>query len=212
MGSSYFGLGDFENAIPLFKEAAEDAGARKLYDLQAHWLTDLAECYYAEHDYARSSEQILLEELKVARQLDEKTALTECLNDLAEVALETGRVDAAEEYSREELEVEKAGLDRSAVMDSRLVRGRIAAGKKQYGEAELLLTGIIAAPEATDALKWEAQARLAKLSTMKETPLPPKNSTVRRYGRSDSAEESGAVAKNYNSAFSQAIWNSIKIT
>ena len=162
MGSSYFGLGDFENAIPLFKEAADDAGARKLNDLQAHWLADLAECYYAEHDYARARE-ILTEELKVARQLDEKTALTECLNDLAEVALETGRVDAAEEYSREELEVERAGLDRSAVMDSRLVRGRIAAGKKQYGEAKLLLTGIIAAPEATDALKWEAQARLAKL-------------------------------------------------
>ncbi len=161
MGSSYFGLGDFENAIPLFKVAAEDAGARKLYDLEVHWLTDLAECYYAEHEYAKS-EQILLEELNVARQLDEKTALTECLNDLAAVALETGRVEAAEEYSLEEVDVEKAGLDRSAVMDSRLIRGRIAAGKKQYGEAELLLAGIIAAPAATDALKWEAQARLAK--------------------------------------------------
>lgn len=161
MGSSYFQLGDFENAIPLFKEAAEDSGGRKLYDLQAHWLTDLAECYYAEHEYAQA-EQILLQVLKISRQLDEKTALTECLNDLAEVALETGRAEVAERYNEEELEVEKAGLDRSAVMDSQLIRGRIAAHKRQFAEAEQLLGEIISSPTAAMPLKWEANARLAK--------------------------------------------------
>ncbi|HEY2121152.1 MAG TPA: tetratricopeptide repeat protein, partial [Candidatus Acidoferrum sp.] len=161
MGSSYFQLGDFENAIPLFKEAAEDSGGRKLYDLQAHWLTNLAECYYAEHEYGQA-EQILLQVLRISRQLDEKTALTECLNDLAEVALETGRAEVAERYNQEELEVEKAGLDRSAVMDSQLIRGRIAAHKRQFAEAEHLLGEIIASPTAAMPLKWEAHARLAK--------------------------------------------------
>jgi CHAT domain-containing protein len=161
MGSSYFGLGDFENAIPLFKEAAEDASGRRLYDMQAHWLTNLAECYYAEHEYSQA-EAILTQVLKISRQLDEKTVLTECLNDLAEVALETGQVDAAEKYNQEEVEVERAGLDRSAVLDSQLVRGRLASDKRQYGEAEQLFGGIISTPEAAIALQWEAHARLAK--------------------------------------------------
>jgi CHAT domain-containing protein len=161
MGSSYFELGDFENAMPLFTEAAENAGRRKLYDMQAHWLTDLAECYDEEHEYTRA-EEILLQVLNIARQLDEKAALTECLNDLAEVALETGRIGVAERYNQEELSVERSGLDRSAVLDSQLIRGRIASKQRRFAEAEQLLDGIISSPAATMPLKWAAQARLAK--------------------------------------------------
>jgi CHAT domain-containing protein len=161
MGSSYFELGDFENAIPLFTQAAQSAGDRKLYDSQAHWLMDVAECYYEEHEYEQA-EKILEQVLTVARQLDEKTALTECLNDLAEVALETGRLEAAEKYNKEEGEAERAGLDQSAKLESQLIRGRIAAGRRDYAGAEGMLQGIVISDEATAELKWEAQARLAK--------------------------------------------------
>ncbi len=161
-GASYFALGDFENAMPLFQEAAEAAGAKKLSDSQAHWLTNLAECYYAEHEYAKA-EEILTQVLKISRTLDSKTALTECLNDLAEVALETERIEGAEKYNAEELEIERAGLDRSATLDAQLIRGRIAAGKRQFAEAEELLSGIVKLDGAGAQLKWEAQARLAKI-------------------------------------------------
>ena len=161
MGSSYFSLGDFENAIPLFRQAADKAGEQKLYDYQAHWLMSLAECYYAEQEYAQA-EKILEEGLKIARPLETKSALTECLNDLAAVALERGNVAAAEKYNEEEMEIERTGLDRTAVMDSQLIRGRIAGGNKQYADAERLLGGIISSMTATKPLKWEAQARLAK--------------------------------------------------
>lgn len=160
-GASYFALGDFENAMPLFQEAADAAGTKKLSDSQAHWLTNLAECYYAEHEYTKA-EEILTQVLKLSRTLDSKTALTECLNDLAEVALETGRIDAAEKYNAEELEIERAGLDRTAMLDSQVIRGRIAAGKRQFAEAEKLLGGIVLLEEAPAQLRWEAQARLAK--------------------------------------------------
>ncbi len=161
MGSSYFALGDFENARPLFRQAADKAGEQKLYDYQAHWLMALAECYYAEQDYAQA-EKILGEGLKIARPLEEKSALTECLNDLAAVALEKGSVDAADKYNQEELEIERAGLDRSAVMDSQLIRGRIAASRHEYAAAEKLLGEIISSEAAAKPLQWEAQARLAK--------------------------------------------------
>jgi CHAT domain-containing protein len=162
MGSSYFALGDFENAIPLFTQAAQATGEQKLYDSQAHWLIDVAECYYEEHEYAQA-EEILAQALRIARQLDEKSALTECLNDLAAVALETGQLDAAEKHNKEEGEIEQAGLDRSAKLDAQLIRGRIVAGKGDYGRGEDLLKGIVSSDTAPTALKWEAQARLAKM-------------------------------------------------
>ena len=161
MGASYFALGDFKNAEPLFRQAADGAGKRKLYSYQAHWLMALAECLYADRDYAQAG-AILEEGLKIARPLEEKTALTECLNDLAAVGLETGNVETAEKYNKEEVEIERAGLDQSAVMDSQLIRGRIAAGKHDYSKAEKLLGEIIASPSASKPLQWEAQARLAR--------------------------------------------------
>jgi CHAT domain-containing protein len=161
MGSTYFSLGDFENAKPLFRQAADGFGKSKIYDYQARWLIYTAECYYEEGEYAQA-EEILLQALKISRQLDAKSALTECLNDLAAVALETGRVETAEQYNKEEVDIERAGLDRSAVLDSQLIRGRIAAGKREYAEAEILYLGILASEAATMPLKWEAQARLAK--------------------------------------------------
>ena len=183
MGSSYFALGDFENAIPLFTQAAQSAGDKKLYDSQAHWMMDVAECYYEQHEYEQA-ERILTQVLAVARQLDEKTALTECLNDLAEVALETGRLDAAEKYNNEERGIEQAGLDRSAKLESQLIRGRIAAGHRDYAGAKGMLQGIVTAEAAPSELKWEAQARLAKTLDEEERPPRRKNSIRRRYGRS----------------------------
>ena len=116
MGASYFALGDFENAEPLFRQAADADGKQRLYDSQAHWLMALAECYYAEQDYAKAQE-ILEEGLRIARPLEEKTALTECLNDLASTALETGNIEAADKYNKEEGDRD-AGLDRSAMVES----------------------------------------------------------------------------------------------
>jgi CHAT domain-containing protein len=136
-------------------------GKRKLYDYQAHWLMNLAECYYAEREYV-AAEEILKEALVISRPLDEKTALTECLNDLAAVSLETGRLQEAEKYNDEEMEVERAGLDRSAKLDSQLVRARIASGKKEYANAEQLFRGVMDAKAGPTPLKWEAHARLAK--------------------------------------------------
>lgn len=162
IGSNYLELGDFQNAMPLFATAAEDMGKKKLYNYQAHLLMDLAECYYADKEYGRAQE-ILEQVLKLARPLDEKAALAECLNDLAAVALETGQIEAAEKYSNEELEMEKAGQDRSAILESQLIRARIAAGKRESAEAEKLFNGIVALSGAPMALKWEAQARVAKV-------------------------------------------------
>ncbi len=162
LGWSYFALGDYENALPLFKLAAEEAKSKNLLDYEAHWLTSVATAYYAQHDY-ESARSTLLTALTIARGLDDKSALTDCLNNLSEVALETGRGDLAEEYNKEALAIERAGLDQSGVLDSQLITARIELAKRHYDKAAQLLASLIADPKAETALKWEAEARLAKV-------------------------------------------------
>jgi CHAT domain-containing protein len=162
MAWSYFELGDFENARVLYEQAAEDSGRSKLDSYQAFWLTGVANSYYAMREYD-SADVVLQRALKVAKGLDDKSVLTECLNDLAAVALEKGRDDLAKRYNNEALDIERSGLDQSGVRQSQLVAARIAYEEQRYDDASRLLQGLIADPKAETALKWEAEARLAKV-------------------------------------------------
>jgi CHAT domain-containing protein len=188
MGASYFLLGDFENAKPLFRQAADEYGKRKMYDYQARWLMSVAECYYAERDYG-SAEAILKEVLPIARSLEEKTALAECLDDLAAVALETGRLQDAENYHQEEVNLESAGLDQSFKPDSQLIRARIASGNKQYVEAERLFQSVIEEDESPLPLKWEAQARLAKTLDSEDRPAMAEKQYQQAIGKIEAARK-----------------------
>jgi CHAT domain-containing protein len=162
LGSSYFALGDFANALTLFSQAADEARNKKLSDYEAHWLTNEAQAYYAQHNYD-AARAVLVRALDISRDLDEKSALTETLNDLSAVALETGRVELAEKYNDEALGIERAGLDQSGVQESQLITARIESDKHHYAVASRLLEGLIADAKSETALKWEAEARLAKV-------------------------------------------------
>lgn len=162
MGWSYFQLGDSQNALTLYKQAADESESRKLLAYQAYWLTGVANSYYAQHNY-EAAEAILTQALRIARGLDEKTSLIECLNDLTAVALETGRIELAMQYNKEATDMERDGLDQSGVLDSQLVRARIQASERNFPEAETLYQGIISNKKAQTTLKWESQARLAKV-------------------------------------------------
>jgi CHAT domain-containing protein len=159
---SYSELGDFENALALYKQAAEESQKGKLDPNQAFWLSGVANSYYALHDYD-SANTVLQQALKLARRQDDNMVLAECLNDLSAVEVQTGRMDLAEAHNREALAMESAGLDQSGIQESQLVKARIEFGKQHYPEAARLLQGLIADPRPETALKWEAQARLAKV-------------------------------------------------
>jgi CHAT domain-containing protein len=189
LGWSYFSLGDFENALLLFKQAADEAKDKKLFDYEAHWLTSVATAYYAEHDY-ESAKAALITALGIAKGLDEKSALTECLNDLSEVALETGVGASAEQYNNEALEIERAGLDQSGIQESQLVAARIEFGKRHYGQAARLLEELIADPKAETALKWEAEARLAKVFDDQGNPAKAENEYQKSIGTIEGARAS----------------------
>lgn len=162
MAWSYSELGDFENALTLYKQAADDSEKARLYSYQASWLTGVANSDYALHDYA-SADAVLHQALTVARGLDDKSVLTECLNDLAAVALQTDHNDLAEQYNSEARDIERAGLDQTGIRESQLVTARIEYGNRSYSEAARLLKGLIADPAVETSLRWEAEARLAKV-------------------------------------------------
>jgi len=161
MAWDYRKLGDFENALALDKQAEGASMQTGLIGNQVYWLTGMSNVYYEQHQYELAG-GVLVQALDLARKQDDKRTLVEFLNDLAEIALETGEIDKAERYYSEASQIEQAGLDRSGVVASALVRGRIEQRKRGYGDAERAFKGVIADSRADAAQKWEAEARLAQ--------------------------------------------------
>ena len=160
MAWNYRKLGDYETALTLYREA-EDASKRngEIAD-QVYWLTGIENVYYEQHDYA-AAERILQQALDIARHQDDKGTLVEFLNDLSEIAVETGRADVAEKYQEEAASIEKTSPDPTEMRQSTLIRGRIRESKGDYRAAEDFFRRLVSDPQAGSSLKWQAQARLA---------------------------------------------------
>jgi CHAT domain-containing protein/Flp pilus assembly protein TadD len=162
LGWGYKQLGDFENALSYYRQAEDAATRSGLLGNRVYWLTGISNVYYLQHDYV-SAEAVLKQALDLARRQDEKSTLTEFLNDLSEIAIETGQVDVAEQYYGEASEIERSGLDQSGVLESTLVRGRIDESKRDYAHAEESFQRVIRDPKSGTPQRWEAEARLAKV-------------------------------------------------
>jgi CHAT domain-containing protein len=163
LGWSSKELGDFENALTYYKRA-EDASARSgLVGDRLYWLTGISNVYYLQHHY-HAAENVLTQALDLARKQDDKTIPIEYLNDLAEIALETGHGALAESrYEEASRIIEQIGRDRSSVLASLLIRGRIDESKHAYAEAARSFQRVIGDPKAESAQRWEAEARLARV-------------------------------------------------
>lgn len=162
MGWNYSVVGDFESAEASFKDAQTKAKQAGLIDNQIYWLTWLAAVYSHQLRY-QEAEPIAKEALRLARLHEDKYTLTTCLDTLSEISLATGRLNDAENFNRQAMDIENAGLDQLSVNYSRLIAGRIEARKQHYKPAQTLFQEVLADPKAETPLKWEAQARLAEV-------------------------------------------------
>ena len=162
LGWSYSVVGDFENAETFLTEAQMKSGQAGLRNDQVYWLTSLASTYSEQNRYSEA-DSTARGVLALAEKQDNKETLTHCYNTLSEIALATGRVDEAEKYNKEALGIEQAGLDQFGVTSSTIIAGRIAASKKQYGEAEKAFQKVIRGPGVETPMRWEAQASLAQV-------------------------------------------------
>jgi CHAT domain-containing protein len=162
LGWSHFEIGDYENALSLFQQAEEASEKSGLLVDQLYWQTNIGVAHYYLHDPAsakRESEKAL----DLARRRGEREGITQCLNNLSSIAMLRRDVDLAEKYNNEALQLSAASQNRSGVLTSTLIAGQIESARQHYQQAEKLFKTIINNLSAGAALKWEAEARLAKV-------------------------------------------------
>jgi CHAT domain-containing protein len=171
LGWAYFTLGDYQNSFLFYQQGAEASERSGLKGYSAYWYGGVANTYMALHQYAEA-EELSKQALVRARSMGnaEMLTITACLNTLAEVSLRTGRLDDAEKYNHEAVQLEQQGLDHFGVRESTLVSGRIETERKHFAEAETLFHQVSADPAAETALKWELHARLAELYDAEDKP------------------------------------------
>jgi CHAT domain-containing protein/Flp pilus assembly protein TadD len=162
LGWSYSVIGDFDNAEISFKDAGRKAAEAGLVEDATYWLNSLGSAYFQQHRYSEA-DRTVRSALDEARKHDDKNTLTTCLNTFTQIALATGRLDDAEKSNREAIAIESSGQDQFGINSSQLLAGRIAAGKKNYKQAQGHFRAILSDPKAITAQKWEAHARLAEL-------------------------------------------------
>lgn len=162
MGWSYQAVGDFESAETVLKEAEKTSAAAGRTGNRVYWLTMLGDVYYQERRLG-DAENVSRQALSLAQAMDDKATTTYCLNTLSEIALATGALEQAEKYNTQALEIERAGLDQSGIALSTIVAARLARGRGENREAETTLQSIIADQQVETPLRWQAQARLARV-------------------------------------------------
>jgi CHAT domain-containing protein len=160
MAWAYRSLGDFDNALSFYEQAEEAATRDGIVDQQIYWLTGTSTVFYQQHNY-KGAKEVLTRGLDLARSQGNKRTLTEYLNDLAEIDVETGQIESAEKNYEEAAGMEQNSLDQSELASSQLLRGRIDAEKHDYAKAEGSFRRVAADPKTVSSLKWEAEARLA---------------------------------------------------
>ena len=160
MGWSFFEMGDFENALMSFRQAEEASAKSGLTGDRVYWLIAVAVAKYRllERDGARAA---LQQALELARNLDDKSILTECLNNLSEIEVETGDTELASKHNLESAELAQTGQDHRLALDAMVVRGRIHERRSDYSQAEKSFSQVIRDSKAGAPQRWEAQARLA---------------------------------------------------
>jgi CHAT domain-containing protein len=162
MGWSYYRMGDYEAALALSIEA--DGAAEKLGLLRDRqiWLTNIGNVHFTQGD-SSGAKGYYERALTIARSLDNKAAITQCLNNLSFVELERGEFEQARQYNKEAAELEGAGADPTGSLYSVVVAGRIEAANENLGGAQKLFTQVAEDPAADTSLRWEAQSRLARV-------------------------------------------------
>ncbi len=158
----YRKLGDYENALPNYQQAEQLSKESGIVGDQIYWLAGISNVYYEQQDFdpARS---VLSQALDLARHSDDKSIITEYLTDLSEIDLETGKIDAAENYYNEVIQIKQGDRNPADIPELLLVRSRIKEARRDYAGAQQSLQRVISNSASDSSQKWQAEARLAQV-------------------------------------------------
>jgi len=162
LGWSTFEMGDLANALVLFAQAEEESSKLGLVGDRAYWLNNIGNVYFAQRNYA-SAEAMWRKALALSQSLNDHAGIAERFENLALLELQRGKLTQARHNLDEVRPFLEKAQDHYWAANFYLIAGRLAQGERKYAHAEQLLKKVIKDPQAQTSLRWEAEARLAKL-------------------------------------------------
>jgi CHAT domain-containing protein len=161
LGWAYYQLGDDERALDQFLEAEESAA--KLGDLryELKWINNAGAVYHDVGDSARAA-QSYRQALYLAKQIGSIEDTMIALEDLAEVSVETGKLDEASTYIDEVTSIERPFGNRLSA-NIMLTQGMLAAARHQNQQAETIFRAVQKDGTTHTTTRLDAGDELAKL-------------------------------------------------
>jgi tetratricopeptide (TPR) repeat protein len=161
LGWAYFQLGDDERALALFLDAQKSAARLGDTRDELRWIATAGYVYHDLGDSVRA-EQSYRQTLDLARKIESKEEIASALGDLAQISVETGKLDEAGAFLDQLTPLESAGGTRlhASVM---LTRGMLATARRQDQQAETLFRAIQSKPEFPTLMRLDAGNELAWL-------------------------------------------------
>lgn len=162
LGWARYKTGDSEGALPLLlatERSFEQLGSQVE---QVRWLTTTGYVYLDRNERS-VADDLYQRALHLARQINSKEEISDALTSLAFVAVQTGQLDQARQYSDEAIAMARADGNRVDELYPMLAKGQIAARSGDLSTAELTFRKVSDDPKVDLSLKWEAQHELANL-------------------------------------------------
>jgi CHAT domain-containing protein len=162
LGWAYLQLGDREKALALFLEAEKSAAKLGNTREELKRLTTVGYVYQETADLTRAAESYK-QALELAHQISSKEDITNSLEVLAHLSIDSGKLDEADSYLRQLGALLPANGDRLDALDVLLAQGRIAAARREDPQAEAIFRTVENDPASQTSMRLGAEHELAKL-------------------------------------------------
>ena len=132
--------------------------------LSASELKWISNAGYVDHDTGdlTRAAQSYRQALDLARQIDSKEDIVNALEDLAQVSVETGKLEEASAYLDQVTPMESAGGNRLSAYVM-LTQGMLAAARRQDQQAETLFRAVQSNPANPTILAAERRGRVGQV-------------------------------------------------
>jgi CHAT domain-containing protein len=161
LGWAYYQLGDDDRALEQFQVAEQAAERLGNVRYELKWLSTAGYVYRDSGDLPRAA-QAYRQALDLARQIDSREDIVNALQDLADISVTAGDLDAAQRYIDDVKPIEtSAGGHLSAVLQ--LTMGKLAAARDDDAQAETLFRSIENDQASLMTTKLSAGFELAKI-------------------------------------------------
>ena len=161
LGWAYLQLGDFERALEQFLAAEQSAADLGDIRYELKWITAVGYVYRDTDDLTRAT-QSYRQAFDLAKQLDSKEDIVNALEDLAQVSVDSGKLEDAKSSLDQVTPMELTGEHRLSA-NVLLTQGMLAAARREDAEAEQLFRQVQADTTSPTTTRLTAGYQLARL-------------------------------------------------